>query len=298
MNDLHEFLQKIHDQRPDRPSFVPQALWGILAERSSMEFTMMHMVNYLREIASDSSARIVPYIARYCFCTEPRDNVYGLLAVVANSIIPDYSKPVAQVYQDWFAESLTRGRFKNIMTWSGIGHGFANRHGIPSWIPVLHELSKEAFSSAMIRDLGDDEVDPWLDTLHPQPPRIIGDELFSIRGVFLDTVSQVEFPLHEEPTSQERFARFCVDFATRYNGSQYKTGLHILEAICAVLLQGYDNIKYQRLELPLQPTNLLALAFRLILMPAHTDSSREAENLKHTIDSNLFDVKDEEIKRS
>lgn len=298
LNDLHEFLQKVHGQRPARPSFVPPALWGILAERSSMEFTMMHMINYLRDIATDSSARIVPYVARYCSCTEPRDNVYGLLAVVANSVVPDYSKPVAQVYQEWFADSLRRGRFKHIMAWSGIGHGFANSHGIPSWIPILHELSKEGFSSAMIRDLGDGEVDPWLDILQPEPPRIIGDGLFGIHRVLLDTVSEVEFPLHEEPSGQERFARYCKDLYTRYNGRRYKTGLLLLEAVFAVLFQGYDSIKNQKLDLPLEPTNLLALAFRVILMPANSDISQEAEDLRCTIDGNLIDVEDEETKRS
>lgn len=264
LNDLHEFLQKIHDQRPARPFFVPPALWGILAERSAMEFTMMHMINYLRDIATDSSARIVPYVARYCSCTESIDNVYGLLAVVANSVVPDYSKAVAQVYQEWFADSLRRGRFKYIMSWSGIGHGFANSHEILSWIPVLHELSKERFSSAMIRDLGDGEVDPWLDTLQPEPPRVIGDGLLGIHGALLDTVSEMEFSLHEEPTGQERFAKFCKDLCTRYNGLRYKTGLLLLEAVFAVLFQGYDSIKNQKLDLSLQPTNLLALAFRVI----------------------------------
>lgn len=298
LNDLHEFLQKVHDQRPARPSFVPPALWGILGERSSMEFTMMHMVNYMRDIALDLSARIVSYVARYCSCTEPRDNVYGLLAVVANSVVPDYSKPVAQVYQEWFADSLGRRRFKNIMAWSGIGHGFANSHSIPSWIPILHELSKEGFSSAMIRDPDDGEVDPWLDILRPGPPRIIGDGIFSIHGVLLDTVSEVEFPLHEEPTGQERFARFCKDLCTRYNGRRYRTGLLLLEAVFAVLIQGYDTIKNQKLDLPLEPTNLLALAFRLILMPANSDTSQEAEDLRRTIDGNFFDVEDKETKRS
>lgn len=297
LNDLHEFLQKVHNQRPPRPSFVKHTLWGIVLDRTSMEFMQLHMINYMRDIGSDSNTRIVPYIARQCSCTEPRDNVYGLLAVFANSIVPDYSKPVAQVYQDWFADTIRRGRFQNIMAWSGIGHGFENRHGIPSWIPVLHELSEYASCSDMIRDL-EVGVNPWLDTLNPPPPRIIGDGLFAIQGVLLDAVSQVEFPLHEEPTGQERFARFCIDFAIRCNGSKYKTGLHIFEAVCAVLLQGYDSIKNQILELPLQPTNILALAFRLILMPAHTDTSQEAEDLKHTIDSNLFDVEDVEINRS
>lgn len=296
LNDLHDFLQKVHNQRPARPTFVPQALWGLLVERAAMGFTMMHMINYLRNIASDSSARIVPYVARYCSCTEPRDNVYGLLGVVANSVVPDYSRPVAEVYQDWFADSLRRGRFRNIMEWSGIGHGFANSHRIPSWIPILHELSKEGFSSAMIRDLGDGE--PWLDILQPGPPRIIGDGLFGIHGVLLDTVSEVEFPLREEPSGQERFARFCKELCTRYNGRRYNTGLLLLEAVFAVLFQGYDSIKNQKLDLPLEPTNLLALAFRGIVMPAKSDTSQEAEDLRRTIDGNLFDVENKETKRS
>lgn len=75
LNNLHDFLQKVHDQRPPSPSFMPQALWGIMGERTSMEFTMMHTINYLRDISSNLSARIVPYVARYCSCTEPRDNV-------------------------------------------------------------------------------------------------------------------------------------------------------------------------------------------------------------------------------
>lgn len=66
----------------------------------------------------------------------------------------------------------------------------------------------------------------------------------------------------------------------------------------AVLVQGYNSIKSQKLVLPLEPSKILALAFRLILMPAHTDTSREAEDLKRATDSNLFDVEDEETKKS
>ncbi|KAI7780051.1 hypothetical protein LA080_000064 [Diaporthe eres] len=298
LNDLHDFLEKVHDQRPARPSFVLQALWELLVERSVMDFAMMHMINYLRDIASKSTARIVPHVARYCSSTDPRDNVYGLLAVVATRIVPDYSKPVAQVYQEWFADCLRRGRFKNLMTCSGIGHGFANIHGIPSWIPILHELSREASTSDMISDFGDGEVDPWLDTPQPEPPRIIGDGLLGIHGVLLDTVSELEFPLREEPTGQERFARFCKDLCTRYNGRRYKTGLLPLEAVFAILFQGHDSIQSQRLDFPLEPTNLVALAFRLILMPANFDTSQEAEDLRRTIDGNLFDVEDTETKKS
>lgn len=297
LNDLHEFLQKVQDQRPARPSFVPVMLWGILAGRNNMTFTMMHWVNYLREASSDASARIVPHVSQHCSCTEPRDAVYGLLAVVANSVVPDYSKPVAQVYQDWFADSLRRRRSSNLMAWSGIGHGFTNSLGIPSWIPVLHELSEKAHDSGMIRDLRSAEVDPWLDTLQLEPPRIIGDGLLSIHGVLLETVSEVDFPLQEDPT-HERFARFCADFSTRYSGRKYKTGLFLLEAVFAVLFQGYDSIKKKKLVLPLEPANVLALAFRLILMPAYTDTSQEAEDLKRTVDGNLFDVEDKEAKRS
>ncbi|KAL1875267.1 hypothetical protein Daus18300_003338, partial [Diaporthe australafricana] len=297
LNDLHEFLRKVHDQRPARPSFVPPLLWGILAGRENMAFTMLNWVNYLREAASGASARILPQVSQHCACTEPRDAVYGLLAVVANSVVPDYSKPVAQVYQDWFADSLRRRRSSKLMDWSGIGHGFRNGHSIPSWIPVLHELSKEGHDSGMIRQLWSAEVDPWLDALQLEPPRIISDGLLRIHGVFLDTVSEVNFPLREDP-SYERFARFCIDFSTRYNGHRYKTGLFLLEAVLAVLFQGHDNNKNKKLVLPLEPSNLLAVAFRLILMPAHSDTSQEAEDLKRTVDNNLFDVEDKEVKTS
>lgn len=109
------------------------------------------------------------------------------------------------------------------MAWSGIGHGFANSHRIPSWISILHELSKEGFSSTMIRDLDDGETDPWLDTIQPKPPQLIGDGLLGIHGVLLDTVSEVDFPFHEEPNSQDRFARVRIELTTRYNGRRYKT---------------------------------------------------------------------------
>lgn len=299
LNDLHEFLEKVSGQRPPRPSFMSLALWSLMTERSSMEFNMMNVINYLRGIVSGSSARIVPYISQQCTCTDPRDTIYGLLGVFANSVVPDYSKPVPEVYQDWFADSLRRNRFKNIMTWSGIGHDFANRHDIPSWIPVLHELSREAVSSGIIQDYYDHEVDPWLDTVQLETPRIMGDGLLSIHGVRLDTVSEVYYPLeHEDPSNQERLLGFCIDFATKYNGRRYKTGLPPFNAVLAVLLEGHDSFKNQKLTLPLEPSNLLALAFRAILMPAYTDTSQEAEHLKRTIDSNLFDVEDEETKRS
>ena len=72
----------------------------------------------------------------------------------------------------------------------------------------------------------------------------------------------------------------------------------MMTAVFAVLVQGYDSTRNQRLTLSLEPENILALTFRLILVPRHSDASQEAEDLKCTIDNNPFDVEDKETRKS
>ena len=47
---------------------------------------------------------------RRCKCTDPRDRVYALLGLLDQKydIVPDYEKPVAEVYQDMFKSYIKK----------------------------------------------------------------------------------------------------------------------------------------------------------------------------------------------
>jgi len=77
--------------------------------------------------------------------TDPRDYVYGMLALTRLNIQPDYSKSVSEVLSDYVTASIEIGRRLSLsyllfLRYAGIGL-FKDTLGIPSWAPNYPEIA-------------------------------------------------------------------------------------------------------------------------------------------------------------
>ncbi|KAI2623087.1 heterokaryon incompatibility protein-domain-containing protein [Hypoxylon sp. NC1633] len=77
-------------------------------------------------------------------CKDPRDKVYGLLAVLPMEITPDYEKSVEDVFVDFITNSALDASPGTLLVLSGIGvHPRSNDRVLPSWVPDLELLGDQ-----------------------------------------------------------------------------------------------------------------------------------------------------------
>ncbi len=85
--------------------------------------------------------------------TNPKDLIYGLLEVSESDIIPDYSKPLNEIYRDfaerWLrhacaAQSPKRPRLDPLI-WAGIGKPSIPATSLPSWVPNIQSLLADEY---------------------------------------------------------------------------------------------------------------------------------------------------------
>ncbi|KAL2124105.1 hypothetical protein VTJ04DRAFT_470 [Mycothermus thermophilus] len=107
----------------------PQPLHDLPLDKISepwffIRFKLLKQLRFYRSLSDIHHGRIKPgwmfvlYVANTCHCSDPHDAVYGLLELLHtppsengkgvndNMIIPDYTKPVAEVYIDWAVRAL------------------------------------------------------------------------------------------------------------------------------------------------------------------------------------------------
>ncbi|KAL7625870.1 hypothetical protein AAE478_005093 [Parahypoxylon ruwenzoriense] len=167
---------------------------------------LIPLIKYLKESGRDVPAYVVAGISNRCSSTSPHDAIYGLLGIIEMDIEPDYKKPLVDLYREWFAKVLAQGDYRDMLTWAGIGHyGASDGDGLPSWMPNLGSKAKR-LGYWWENPLGTPWKVPWeldaskdvpLAAFHLESPTIKSGDILSIRGVFVDTISEIEI-YHEK----------------------------------------------------------------------------------------------------
>jgi hypothetical protein len=149
-----EFLKEHGIQETAEVRLIQLLPWGPC-------FMGFHHVKEMREIrkSQQSDIEIVPQANTNSFvsqdhfkailynsmgrsASDPRDMVYALLGIAINSIVPDYTKSVREVYLDHFRSDIP-ARMDICLRSSGNGrhHAQANEHQLPSWMPDFSNFS-------------------------------------------------------------------------------------------------------------------------------------------------------------
>jgi hypothetical protein len=123
---------------------------------------------------------------RRCKCTDPRDRIYALLGLLDQKydIIPDYEKPVAEVYQDMFTSYMkkqhTYGNLK-LLAYCEMHDPASNG---PSWVPDWSRENKcePLMTSDGLGATGFSNSD--VSVIDNHILRVMGVEVAKISGVF------------------------------------------------------------------------------------------------------------------
>lgn len=175
-------------------------------------------------------------ISQYCRAKNPRDLVYGLLALTKSPIIPDYGKSVAKVFLEWFFEHLENLKNPELMLTAGIGTTAnmppdSERVELPSWLPDLTR-SRYVYSTSMRSSIPVDlqtKID--LDPGKTEAPRICGTELLRVYGITCDAVKLVPEP--RQDADDEQF--HGLDVGPRFDKSLSRLVLGVCSAVPVVL---------------------------------------------------------------
>lgn len=89
--------------------------------------------------------------------TDPRDHVYGLLGLLKTDIVPDYTRPVAEVYRHFFDLYIKSTKSLVFMHIAGVGVYEDRVADLPSWVPNFTQRAKA--------DELDQRIDSWPDAV-------------------------------------------------------------------------------------------------------------------------------------
>ncbi|KAF4974993.1 hypothetical protein FZEAL_8177 [Fusarium zealandicum] len=124
--------------------------------------------------------------------TDPRDRVYGLLALTGMQIQPDYDKTLGQVYTDfslaWLKASRSARYPRELMflAYAGVGI-FGEQPGLPSWVPNLRDASQMKTKISTASSAGDSfEPSAQIDSVYIQDAALVatGVEVDVVRTVY------------------------------------------------------------------------------------------------------------------
>ncbi|PMD62552.1 HET-domain-containing protein [Hyaloscypha bicolor E] len=172
--------------------------------------------------------------------TRPEDYIYGLLGMMRIQIIPDYTKPLPDIYSEFVAEWLKycqspaqAGQYNELrfMRFAGVGL-YSGCLGLPSWAPNYPEVP--AKGSLPRLSVGPDKWEPYADynvfTESIGTSSVSGQTLYAWGLRAQEVVKTFQLPTGED---MERFHSFLADYCQRH--PCYITGLSPLRAVIQVL---------------------------------------------------------------
>ncbi|KAI3327384.1 heterokaryon incompatibility protein-domain-containing protein [Xylariaceae sp. AK1471] len=278
--DFQVFMIRLQEQTPVPPqNFIDEYVWEKMVTRA--QFTMGEVVfrsQGFKQRAAEGKwldCRFVILIAMTCHCFLPQDYIYGLYTLLGVDVRPNYSKPVVEVYLDWFAMALDRSGSdtKNLLASSV---GVTREAGWPSWLPRLYTLAAD-----YVRTVKERYIPPkaWLDQLQLSGPIMTEHRILQIQGVRLDQIVDVFHFELTEPQGEifaEVFWRFCLRFVATCGIGRTAAGLLPLEALFVAIMQR-EFAKLGVVAARSDPEYIYAEAFQILLAmgkpSAETDES-------------------------
>ncbi|KAI8659815.1 HET domain-containing protein [Fusarium sp. Ph1] len=193
MNMIQQFLRTVPRAKPN---FLGSAAWYYI--RDVIDWTRIVVISQQRfgreSKPKEMEQRFSMTITGFNLdATDPRDHVYGLLALTDLDIKPDYTRSLGQVYTELARRLLEKNRLQNAsqeLSWlqyAGVGF-FDQVSTLPSWVPNLQGRSQMKvllLTSAAYKD----GLAAFIGTA------CIEDNTLTVPGVQVDVVTKVHsFP--------------------------------------------------------------------------------------------------------
>ncbi|KAI1175127.1 hypothetical protein F4777DRAFT_551458 [Nemania sp. FL0916] len=190
------------------------------------------------ESADERTNWVMSLIGGQLLATNPKDHIYGLLALTKINIVPDYGedKSISDVYCDYvqgfinfFNSSQPSDQLRAtekplyFLNYGGIGV-YENVLRLPSWAPNFPEESQKHLEGNIMEGV----ADSGLFDSSSQVPAVIRSQLV-VSAVELDTISRIQFTPHKDTWIDKSFLIYIKDFVRR--NPTYITGIPSLRAI-------------------------------------------------------------------
>ncbi|KAK5653286.1 hypothetical protein OQA88_9185 [Cercophora sp. LCS_1] len=140
---------------------------------------------------------------RHHRATDPRDKVYGLLALVRNwhggvPLVPDHTKPVEQVYTDVVVKILRDRRSADLLCRPPDLEEDKRLEGLPSWVPdfsqgVMAGTALERMKSMMPLNGAAKELETQRVEVYDIAPR--QGKVLAMKAVQVDLLRRVSTPM-------------------------------------------------------------------------------------------------------
>jgi heterokaryon incompatibility protein (HET) len=229
-----------------RPAYVHNSVWEFLSSDFNTWRTIQRInggkIRACRLALSEqdpmdtAAGWMLSLTGRSYLATDPRDHIYGLLALTNIDIVPDYSpeKSVGEVYRDyvdallrtydldWETFGVATNRL-SFLYYAGIGI-FDNVLSLPSWAPNYQEDSQKGLTGFWISAGADSGV--FHDSISAP---MVKELILVVTGVNIDSISRVENAPHEDTWFDGSMLGYFKDFVTR--NPMYVGGIPPLQAI-------------------------------------------------------------------
>ncbi|XDG09318.1 hypothetical protein ABKA04_008933 [Annulohypoxylon sp. FPYF3050] len=220
------FLNMYQGSRPannDLPDNLKNA-WNFLATGALVKVPIWGAPYFTRFSAQTSflNGRLVECIimsAIDAYATNPRDFVYAVTSVAANTVEPDYRKEVRDVYLDAVLSDGISRCAAHCLGVSGIGNNYGNDYNLPSWLPDFSKI--KTMNGYPTHGLGS-----LFGAIDLHTAELLPNNVLRVHGANYDRVNLIK-PLHTnfvpiEPTlgnSPQKFLlQLCIDYLVEFRG--------------------------------------------------------------------------------
>jgi hypothetical protein len=214
--------KNVQDVRLEVWSYLRLSIWSQL----SMWKTFM-LIN-LGELKP--SLTYVMYTSSTRSSSDPRDTIYGVLAIIADhGIMPDYSKSVREVYIDWAVKTMAQAGNLSLITHAGMRHKAWGHmdFNLPSWVPDLYNTKSYS-------DITWFESKDKLPSFNTVPVDILDGDVLKAAGLRLDTVQRAETLDRYYP--ERALIRFCLDYLGANRDTNYACRMPPLQAVIRLVM--------------------------------------------------------------
>lgn len=240
LDALCECIFMIFGHKVNKPDSISWEVWALVLARILPEIqTKLGFWAVQRGFATPTLLYVLE-ISKSRLSTDARDAVYGLLNVIPDhGIVPDYAKPVAQVYVDWAVKTMEYSGNMNLLSYAFAG-AMTSAHvdlDLPSWVPDLH--NHKGFKEVI-----------WHKQARQDPPdgflvEVVDGRILKAKGRIVDKVSKVTQFLSclvdgekWAASWKEDMVGFCFMYLKEQRDAQrlYPTGIPALQALVQMVL--------------------------------------------------------------
>lgn len=241
--DFHDFCvwyRSIYAMRPNpppRPPSMPENVWTLVS-CGVLDFSLSSTLAYAKRKSFPAARRWkLLTLCRYLHATDPRDQVYGLLAVIERDCktrtIPDYEKTPAEVYSDSVSCWVEEDQTLSFLYLAGISRS-KDSPDLPTWVP---DFSQVCLSSGLYIRTGHTDRRVFQNTTEKT---FVSGGVLKVKGAKIDVVQKMLETPTFDTLENGRMLSFCFDFVRRH--PMYITGIPPLQAIYHTFMMTY--LKY------------------------------------------------------